>query len=303
MEWILAHGGLKKDAIYGYAWSGDFDSINNFITKEESFIPVAVAGYARGSFFAQVLDLPARHPNYDKECRKEAIYGFAQNQLHDQILSALRVSEDYAPAAIRGYAATNQKGQLTLLLKGTIYYPLAIQEAAKNGHNTLVEYLFNELGVNYTEKITPTQVAELNLLNHALVGFLEGSHFAEANHTLMMGALPMFCLPTLCKYNNRLEKEDLIAFLSHINDQDLRKLIAQDSLLDTINLALNDSDFALCESNLEMARGKNYLAARNNTLQTGKITLKSLNAIFLSEVISAQTAVTSDLDSLSILNT
>ena len=87
---------------------------------------------------------------------------------------------------IKTLATENKPAVLFPLLSGTMFYPLALESAAKAGHTKLVSDLLLALGVNLaSERFSESDMA---LLNSALSGYAAGFHFKQVGELVKKGA-------------------------------------------------------------------------------------------------------------------
>lgn len=264
VDQLTKEGGSEKDATYGFAWGGHDKEVETLIVNKD-LIPFAVAGYCRGGFNDKANFLIASYPDIEEKTKMHAVYGHAQAGNSGQVLSALRSSSKYLLMAILGAASTNQKELLMGLLNGTIYYPDAIEEAAKNGQFTLVQDLFFELGINYQQPINTVDknsIEKLKFLNKALSGYIKGSHFAQAGHLINLGANPSYAVHQLV-HDDTIKTEDAIILLAHINDDNDRQTVL--SIILNTDLNLKADSFDIEEIKLihsAIIKGSNYFAAQ-----------------------------------------
>ncbi|MDP3268433.1 MAG: hypothetical protein Q8M40_05225 [Legionella sp.] len=287
---LIAEGGSKKDAIYGYAWGGHFDKVETLYSENKDLIPFAVAGYCRGGFGDKVLQLISAHPGIEEEIKKNAVYGYAQAGNKTQVLLALKSSSKYLLMAILGASSTNQKEWLTELLTGTKFYPQAIQEAAKNGHFTLYKYLINCLGVQMQPAVSMDKETLncIKYLNIALKGCISGAHIKEVAHLISLGANPAYAVNELFM-EGAIMSENLSILLAPIHSAETRQKIVSivlntdqrldPALLDvheimklTIN-SVNDNKLEAIISGDE----------RDNNLEQDVITVETLKNIIIKD--------------------
>lgn len=107
-------------------------------------------------------------------------------------------------------ASQNKRVELAKLLEGMAFYPLAIKTAAKEGHHSLVTHLLQEAGVTAGPHYS---VAEIALLNDALIGYVAGGHFAEVKKLVAKGANLFHGLNVLIE-NKTLNQENFDALLA-----------------------------------------------------------------------------------------
>ncbi|MBN9229957.1 MAG: hypothetical protein BGO90_15040 [Legionella sp. 40-6] len=290
VNYLIAEGGNKKDAIYGYAWGGHFEDVETLYREHKELIPFAVAGYCRGGFNDKALRLIAANPDIEEEVKKNAVYGYAQAGNKRHVLMALKSSPKYLLMAILGAASTNQKEWLTELLAGTNYYPQAIQEAAKNGHFTLYKELINCLGVQIQPAITMNQetVNCLKYLNIALKGCISGAHIEEVAHLIKLGANPAYAVNELF-IDGAIRVEDLSILLASINSAEMRQKIVSiilntDKRLDPALLdeSMNRNLNSINGNNLEdIIPGENS----ENNLKQDVITVENLKNIIIQDQV------------------
>ncbi|MGL5741309.1 MAG: hypothetical protein ACRCXC_01525 [Legionella sp.] len=267
-ELITADPEAKKDAIYGYALGNHIEEVDALLKEDISLLPFAVAGYTRAGNAVKANALTAKNP----DAKKQAVFGYAQAGNELQIQSALKSSPGFLLPAIEGCASTNQENLLLRLLRGTIYYPNAIQVAAKNGQGTLVNKLFEILGINHTSKfdLNISSSASLNqysILNKALVGFVQGSNFVEAGHLINIGANAAHAITELSTRKDGFKEEEANILLAHINDDSVRRDTLEQIL--KINSDLKKSQFdlsQLAKLNELIQKGTNYLEAKNEVI-------------------------------------
>lgn len=252
---------FQKDAIYGYALGNHDELVQQLILINPDLVADAVQEYARAGEIEKVQELTKKYP----ETRESAVYGYAQGGYDHQVKSALKSSfAQYSLPVIKGYASTNHMG-LIGLLEGTLYYPQAVETAAQNGQYILVQQLFNILKINDTHPFIldiekPESCDQFKVLNAALGGFMRGSHFNKAGQLINIGANATHAILVLTNRQRRVEKEDIIIFLSHINNPSLRS----DTLLKALEIIphLKHDEFDLDrleQINKYIQEGKDYL--------------------------------------------
>lgn len=87
---------------------------------------------------------------------------------------------------IKTLATENKPAELLPLLLGTVFYPLALESAAKAGHTKLVSDLLLELGVTLASD--HFSESDMALLNSALLGYAAGLHFEKVGELVKKGA-------------------------------------------------------------------------------------------------------------------
>lgn len=196
---LLDAGGSIEDAVYGFALGGHFKLVNNITDDKPDLKRFAARGYARGNHSEKVAELIS-----DASLLEELLYGHAQagNSTHVQAALNSRGGAKYLPVILEGLASTEQTELLLHLVKGTRFYTLALQSAAKSGHTDLVQRLFAAQSISLDE--LKSDATKLNhdikvVLTYAMQGYIKGRHFEHASELLTIGLNPMHCLNALAK--------------------------------------------------------------------------------------------------------
>lgn len=101
---------------------------------------------------------------------------------------------------IRSLVCEKDTSELFRLLPGTIYYKIAIEEAAKQGNTALVGELFERLGFSLNAR--EFTFAQQALLNQALSGFAMGLHFDQVKLFVQKGANSVYAVNALISVSN-----------------------------------------------------------------------------------------------------
>lgn len=198
---LLDAGGNREDAAYGFALGGHVNLVKEITANTPALLKFAARGYARGKHSVEVAEL-SREPG----CIEDLLYGHAQAGNESQLWAALKSQEGakYLPTILDGLASTNQSDLLLPLVKGTRYYSLTLQSAAKSGHRDLVQSLLTMLSISLDKLesgVTPFNTQIKIALSNILQGYTKGRHFEYAAELLDSRRLnPMHCLNALaCK--------------------------------------------------------------------------------------------------------
>ena len=288
---LLSREYQKEHAIYGYAYGGNEEEVTLLLKQNANLVSFASAGYARGGFITEVQALITTYPEQLEAIKIQSVYGYGQAGDTAQINAALRSSSNYVLPTLLGYASTNQHQLLKQLLKGTVYYPQAVKEAAKNGHFALVQELFKDLNLDTENPGSIKTASEIKFLNTALTGYIQGRHFKHANMLMQIGANPICALQALSDTKGKMDKDDLVALLTYIDNQSLREQVLSLIVKTDFNLKSTEFDMQVIKQNNEaLNEGCNYLeictssypdSPLSQSLISGEITIPMLSNIVL----------------------
>lgn len=201
--------------IYGYACANNNVKVEQHLQDFRMYLSDAIKG------FATCDDLTHLYSKKPVQAFKNALLeGFAQASQVTKVTHLLNRSaetndinyESHFQSTIKGYASKNNKSELLELISGTNQFPIAVFEAAKNGHKNLVENLL---------KTQPL------LRNQAIEGYCQGQHYLALSEFLNSHSDIAFAISALL--GSAPHKAPLLLLLIHTDNE-----IVFDNILLTI---------------------------------------------------------------------
>lgn len=192
------------EAIYGYAFSGNFDAMTILLkdySHDKLVISQAIRGLARGNYLDQLKTIG----NY-RAYKAYIVLGLAEGGHFKLVASIVNRNIDLFSKLVQGYANGGHQKELLDLIEGTRFHGDATFHAAKAGHVQLVDAILKKLGImEDTVLSVPSSQTEITMLaglNRAVDGFCKGCHFEAVHQLLMKGANIQTALDSL-KTNNQ----------------------------------------------------------------------------------------------------
>lgn len=178
---LLQLGAKTTDAVYGYALAGRHEQIEQLISHHPEDSAVLLAHAYLGSIQSKnnfgITKFSGNHP-------EQKIIGLARAGDTRSVQSLLQKDPELYPAAIKGFACTNQVEPLKQILLNDNFYNIALYHAAVSGHHILVDDLLKKSSVTTDHK----DFVNMSRLNNASQGYVHGCHYKEAAQLIEQGA-------------------------------------------------------------------------------------------------------------------
>lgn len=207
---LISAGACPYDAVYGAAFGGRHDLVDEILVKHPDLRTAAAHGYARADNESKLAEMK------DDSLKLSIATGHAEAGKETQVRAALNAidgKKNYLPQVFCALAVAGQSKLLLELIEGTRFYPQALRAAAKAGRSELVRALLAQISIDLDKLDLKPGSSAKEQIHFALKGYSEGRHFPEVVELLHKGASPSLCLEALAPLGV-LDKDDATVLIN-----------------------------------------------------------------------------------------